>query len=363
MVVGDDVGGEPRNPFHLHLSPGLGSWLAESRVAMAFSTYTAGKLIVLGPGGSMGIAVSERSFDRAMAMVPTDTGFYLSTEFQVWRFENGLLPGKTYQGWDRLYLPRTCHVTGAVDVHDLHLGARGRMFAAVTLYNCLATLDDRGSFSPLWRPPFVDATVGEDRCHLNGFCVRDGVPAYATLIGETNVKDGWREHRSDGGMVFDIASNEAVLCGLAMPHSPRLHEGRLWLLEAGAGHLGWVDPTARSFERIAWCPGFARGLRFLGHYALVGLSKPRQKVFSGLPLDDELRRRGEEPVCGIYVIDLRDGRVAHTLTISGSVEEIYDIALLPQARAPFIVGLQGEEVRRLIYLGPDRAGAGEGSAC
>src|SRR5690606_41884329 len=45
-----------------------------------------------------------------------------------------------------------------------------------------------------------------------------------------------------------------------------------------------------------------------GRAALVGLSKPRDKTFRGLPLDRRLADAGEEPRCGLRVIDLESGR-------------------------------------------------------
>jgi uncharacterized protein (TIGR03032 family) len=48
-----------------------------------------------------------------------------------------------------------------------------------TRFSCLCTLDDRFSFVPRWRPPFVPALAAEDRCHLNGLAMADGRPRYA----------------------------------------------------------------------------------------------------------------------------------------------------------------------------------------
>ena len=358
LLAGDDAQGEPDNPFHLDLSPGLRAWLAAHRASLGFTTYTFGKVVLIGPGGSRGVAVSERSFGKAMAIAVTPTGFYLSTDFQVWRFENGLPAGLDYQGWDRVYLPRTCHVTGSVDVHDLAVDPSGAPIAAITGYNCLADLDPRGSFNPRWRPSFIDAIVAEDRCHLNGFCIEaaSGEIAFASVVSESNHASGWREHRADGGAVIDVRSGEVVVRGLSMPHSPRLHRGRLWVLEAGTGGFGWVDRERGELVTIARCPGFARGLRLCGDYAVIGVSKPRDQTFADLPVGSALAARGEAPICGIFIIDLRDGSLAHSVNITGAVEEIYDVALFPGTTAPLLVGLQGDEARELVFLGPDLSG-------
>lgn len=351
-IVGDDISDTPKNPFHLHFSEGLIAWLSGVNGALAFSTYTAGKMVIVGPNQGR-LAVSERNFDRAMAILPLEEELLLSTDFQIWRFENALDPGRMYDNWDKIFLPRHCHVTGKVDTHDLNYDRNGRLIAAITKYNCLAYIEDHGCFSPIWTPSFIEGEelTAEDRCHLNGFCMENGEPAYATVIGPSNVNQGWREYRADGGMLIDIRTNKIVLSGLSMPHSPRFYRGRLWLLEAGRGYLGSVDVNKGEFSPIAWCPGFVRGLRFFGDYAIVGISKPRHTTFKGLPLDDELPKRGAEPVCGVYFIRLEDGHIAHKLTITGSVEEIYDVALLPNTQSPFLVGIQGQEVRNFVKFG------------
>jgi len=35
----------------------------------------------------------------------------------------------------------------------------------------------------------------------------------------------------DGGLLMDVETNEVLVRGLSMPHSPRLYAGRLWFLE------------------------------------------------------------------------------------------------------------------------------------
>ena len=134
-----------------------------------------------------------------------------------------------------------------------------------------------------------------------------------------------------------------MLAGLSMPHSPRWHQGRLWLLDSGRGR----------FEPVAFCPGYARGLALHGDFAVVGLSKPRHnRTFSGLELDEALRARDAEPRCGLLVIDLRRGDIVHSLRLEGVVEELYDVAVLPGARRPMALGLKTDEVRRTLSVAP-----------
>jgi uncharacterized protein (TIGR03032 family) len=346
----------PSNQYHLTFSNQFRDWMLHHKVGLALSTYEAGKAVMLGAGPN-GYTASDETFNSAMAMLTTEKGFYLSMRHQVWRFENGLAKGQIFDGADRLYLPRQCQVTGGVDIHDLEVDRSGRLLAVVTLYNCIASLDHQGSFNPMWRPKFIDAIVAEDRCHLNGFCLKEGRLAYASIIGPSNKLDGWRDHRAAGGQVIEIQTDRVVAEGLAMPHSPRLYRGRLWVLEGGSGWFGWIDPKSGGFQRLTWIPGFLRGLRFVGDYAIIGSSRPRNAIFTGLPLQDELEQRGVEPICGLHVLNLTTGQVEHDIRVTGSVQEIYDLAVLPDTITPRLIGPGTDAAARLIFLGPDSSGA------
>ena len=216
---------------------------------------------------------------------------------------------------------------------------------------CLAALSEAHSFKPLWQPAFISKLAAEDRCHLNGLAMRDGQPAYVTAVGCSDVADGWREHRADGGVVIDVNTNEIVCSGLSMPHSPRWHNGRLWLLNSGTGDFGYVNPQTGQFEPVCFCPGYMRGLSFHGDFALIGISKPRHnKTFSGLALDVNLKSRHAEARCGVQVVDLRTGDVVHWLRMEGVVEELYDVVVLPGVRRPMALGFKTDEIRRILSI-------------
>ena len=128
--------------------------------------------------------------------------------------------------------------------------------------------------------------------------------------------------------------------------------GKLWLLDSGNGNFGYVDLERGRFEPVAFCPGYARGLAFIGDFAVVGLSKPREnKTFSGLALDDRLREKNIEARCQLQVIDLKRGDVVHSLRIEGVVSELYDVVVLPGVRRPTALGFKSDEIRRVISVG------------
>ncbi|MEO5353973.1 MAG: TIGR03032 family protein [Magnetococcus sp. XQGC-1] len=329
------------------------SWLAEQHLAIALTTYQIGKLFFLGLKPNQELSVFERTFNRCMGLCTTPNGLYMSSLYQVWRFENLFEPGQQQDGFDRLYLPQVGYTTGDLDIHDMAVDGEGRLLFINTLFGCLATLSETHSFKPLWKPRFLSKLAAEDRCHLNGLAMREGRPAYVTAVSESDVADGWREHRNGGGVVIDCNSDEILLRGLSMPHSPRWHNGKLWLLNSGTGEFGYADLEAGRFEPVCFCPGYLRGMSLHGHFALVGLSKPRHnKTFSGLPLDDLLKSRHTEPRCGVHVIDLRTGDAPHWLRMEGIVEELYDIVVLPQVRRPMALGFKTDEIRRVLSIEP-----------
>jgi len=340
------------------MSPGLSGFLGAQRIALAISSYQSGKFYLLGQNVEGGLMVHERFFRKAMGIcVPDKDTILLATLFQILRFKNVLNAGEHINDtFDACYVPREISVTGELDAHDLGLLKDGRIVFVNTSYNCLATPSDRHSFTPLWKPPFISKIVREDRCHLNGLAMADGVPRYVTAVSRSDTIDGWRDRRFDGGIVLDVQSGEIVAGGLSMPHSPRLHDGRLWLLNSGTGELGWIEPGAgegaAKFHVLAFCPGFVRGLAFHGRHAFVGLSKPRYQRFEGLALDQKLAAADSEPWCGVQVIDLNSGVCVHWFRLDGAVAEFYDLAVVPGVTRPMALGFTNNEILGLITHDP-----------
>jgi uncharacterized protein (TIGR03032 family) len=168
--------------------------------------------------------------------------------------------------------------------------------------------------------------------------MENGVPRYVTAVGRTDIVEGWRTRRSAGGVLIDLTT-DAIVCGdLSIPHSPRVDNGAIWLLESGRGQLVTVDPASGRKKDVAFCPGFLRGLAIHNGFALVTTSRPRDGMFEGLPLDGELKARGLEAQCAIYVIDLDKGAIVQTLAFEGGTTELFDVAVLPGVRCPLVEG-------------------------
>lgn len=347
----DDVHGEK---FALTSSRHFPEWLAATGMSLAFTTYQAGKLFLLGVRPDGRLSVFERTFARSMGLGVSADGrsLVLATQFQIHRFDNILPAGQfSPDGFDAIYAPHAGWVTGDVDAHDVGFASDGRPLFVNTKFSCLAAVSDSHSFRPIWTPPFVSRLAPEDRCHLNGLALEEGRPRFVTAVSRSDASDGWRDRRADGGVVIDVERNEIVAEGLSMPHSPRLYDGRLWLLNSGAGEFGFIDPQSGRFEALAFCPGYARGLAFVGRHAVIGLSMPREsRTFSGLPLDAALQARSTDPRSGLAIIDLDNGDMTGWVRIEGIVRELYDVAVLPGVRRPSLIGFRTDEVRYVLSI-------------
>ncbi|MBD2410464.1 TIGR03032 family protein [Nostoc calcicola FACHB-389] len=335
------------------------AWLYEQSLSLCFTTYQAGKLFFIGLQPNGRLSVFERTFERCMGLYANGNSLYMSSLYQLWRFENIIQPGQNHQGYDAVYLPQMSYVTGDLDIHDIALSQAAekdldaqKLLFVNTLFSCLGTVSEAHSFIPLWQPSFISKLAAEDRCHLNGLAMQMGEPKYVTAVSQSDVAEGWREHRRNGGCVIDVQSNEIVLGGLSMPHSPRWHQDKLWLLNSGTGEFGFADIERGVFEPVAFCPGYLRGCAFYGDFAVVGISQPRHnKTFSGLLLDEKLQQKNVEPRCGLLVIDLRSGDLVHSLRIEGVVLELYDVVALPGVRRPMAIGFRSDEIRRVVTVG------------
>jgi uncharacterized protein (TIGR03032 family) len=335
-------------------SPDFVAWLAQEKTSLAFTTYQAGRLFMIGRKPDGGLRAHERRVDHCQGLWTDGETLWTSAKTLLWRFRNDLAPGaRTEKGADRRFVPREGRATGAIDIHDIAIGnigdgQMGPLFVN-TAFNCLATISDVASFRPIWRPPFISALVWEDRCHLNGLAM-DGVrPAFVSAVSRSDVADGWRDRRRDGGVIVDVASGEVVASGFSMPHSPRLYDGRLWILDSGTGRFGTIDRDSGAFTEVAFCPGYARGLAFVGRYAVIGLSRPRRnQTFEGLALDERLAAKDAVARCGLVIVDIDSGKTVEWLRFEHTIEELYDVAVMPGVIQPEAIGFKDEGLGKAV---------------
>lgn len=331
------------------MSPGLVRWLGLNKVSLALSSYQSGKFYLIGRNPKGGLLVDERIFQHAMGIAVDDKRIFLATQASLVEMVSTLTGSeRANEIYDACFVPRRLHVTGALDAHDIGLDKDGEPIFVSTRYNCLARPSRTHNFKPIWKPGFISKIVAEDRCHLNGLAMEDGEVAYVTAVSKSDTIDGWRDRRADGGVIIDVKAGKVLTTGLSMPHSPRLHNGKLYVLNSGEGALLQIDRETGEKTEVAFCPGFVRGLSFVGQYAVVGLSRPRYKRFEGLALDQKLADADSEPWTGVQVIDLTTGSVAEWFRIDGAVMEIYDTGVVPGVICGMSLSLGAGEIANFV---------------
>lgn len=337
----------------LTVSRGMADWLRANRTSFAFTSYQTGQLFLVGVLADGTVSFNQQNFTRAMGLCYQPGRLYLGTLAQLWRLENMLRAGERANGrFDMALVPRNAQTTGDVDIHELGVDAQGRVVFVNTRYSCLATLDLVHSFRPIWKPPFISRLAPEDRCHLNGVAFDGGAARYVTAVSRSDIVEGWRERRHEGGVLVEVETGRIVTEQLSMPHSPRVHGTGLYALDSGRGEIVRIDPASGNRKTIAFCPGFLRGMAIHAGYALVTVSKPRNGTFRGLALDDALRSRDAEPWCGVLVVDLASGDIVEWVKLEGFITELFDVVAMPGVECPMAIAPESAELRSAISFDP-----------
>ena len=320
--------------FQSYHSANLPRLLSDLGISLVISTYQTGRVILVRADGEQ-LNTHFKAFPRPMGIAVSGGRLALGTQQQVWEFQDQPEIGSRLEPsgrHDACFLPRASHVTGKINIHEIAFADDG-LWIVNTRFSCLSVLDRRYSFVPRWRPPFISHLAPEDRCHLNGLGIQEGRVRWVTAFGVSDHPQGWRENKAVGGVLMEVPSGAVVARGLSMPHSPRWHDGRLWVLESGRGSVATVDVATGRVDTLAELPGFTRGLAFAGPLVFVGLSQVREtNAFGGIPLTERVRER----CCGVWVLDSRTGRIVGSLRFEGIVQEIFDVQILKGLRFPEI---------------------------
>ena len=116
----------------------------------------------------------------------------------------------------------------------------------------------------------------EDRCHLNGMAMDNGKPLWVTALGTGDTAKSWRENITKTGVLINVPSNEIIARDLPMPHTPRLYDGKLYVLLSATGEIAVFDTDKGTYDVIKKIPGFIRGMSRIGDYIFIGQSKIRK---------------------------------------------------------------------------------------
>ncbi len=387
--------------YNAEYSANLPALLKQLNIALAFTSYQAGRLMLVRSDGEQ-LDVNYKSFPRPMGLSVTENSLTLGTFTQVIKFqrEDGLLQQikqplvpieqditaprikpKTpdaaepkavapelaegveeqqlsaeqqaqmklqqqqlaeYQEQlmapvdervDSCFIARSAHYTGMINIHDIDWGKEG-LWAVNSSFSCLCTLSPDASFIPRWKPHFISELAPEDRCHLNGMTLKDGKPAYVTTFSTNNKPGMWRKGNKFDGTLMDVQQNKILLSGLAMPHSPRYYRDKVYYCNSGEGQLCCYDPATGQNKVLAEVPGFTRGIDFYGPILILGLSKVRQ---SDVTAPAPLAKKYTDTYSGIWLFDLDSSETIANLKFTGNVDQIYDVAVLPNCHFPELI--------------------------
>ncbi len=342
----------PAPPFSCTYTPNVAELLIQLNCSLAITTYQAGKLIFLSPDGANAMRQLPRDFDKPMGMAINQNIMALATKDEVVVFANAPRLAAGYpvkpNFYDAFYLPRASYFTGNIDLHDMDWDKDGRLWAVNTLFSCLVTIDIAYSFEPRWKPPFIKSLESSDLCHLNGMAMVDGMPKYVSMFGQTNTAKGWRSGVETNGLIMDISNNEVIAHSLPMPHSPRWFNDKLYCLLSATGQLIQIDINNGKYEIVAQLKGFVRGMAKRGDYLFIGLSKLRQNAstFRDLAISKDAI------YCGVEIIHLPTGANVGNIRYQQSVDEIYDVQVIPGVLKPGILN-HTTATHRLALHTPD----------
>lgn len=315
------------------------------------TTYQAGKLLIIGVEDGE-LKISFLDYEQPMGLAVSPSRIAIGTRRQI----HFLVPAHETQGnqsqYDGCFVPRSTLYTGNIHGHDLGWGTAG-LWVVNTLFSSLCTLHEDYSFVPQWMPPFITELADQDRCHLNGMALKAGAPRFVSAMSETDTAAGWRPHKATSGVIMEVPSGQVVCRDLSMPHSPRIYDNRLWVLDSGHGALTQVDTGTGKCTPVETMPGYTRGLSFCGQFAFVGLSKIREtSVFGGVPIAenrDELR-------CGVGVVDMMSGHTVATFQFHSGVNEIFAVETLVGFKNPLVAGASVDQQSQEVWIVPSPNG-------
>jgi uncharacterized protein (TIGR03032 family) len=335
-------------PFSCIYSLNIPELLLELNCTIAISTYQAGKLIFISAKDKNALVQLGKTIKKPMGLAFDGSRLAVAAKESVLLYSSSPWLAPEYprqpKTYDNLFLPRAQYFTGVTDIHDL-VWIGEKLLMVNTRFSCLAWLDERFNFLPYWKPAFISQLMPEDRCHLNGVALNGDKPEYVSMLGKTDTAEGWRNNKSTGGLIMHVESGEVVVEGLPMPHTPRLLNDGLFVLLSATGELVKVDANTGKYDVIKKFPGYVRGMAFYKGFLFVAFSRIREKhsAFSDLPI------AASSNEAGIAILHFASGNIVGEIKYRNSVEEIYDVQIIPNLR-PGMVNFEQQERDLAISL-------------
>jgi len=328
------------------------TWLSDQRCCLIVTSYKAHKVLTVGLDNKGEVSIWFTDVGRAMGITHNEGTLWCSNVGNLISYKNkGEQLHPEHGKFDANFIPQTAFFSGDVDVHDLCQTSTGEVYYISALFSCICKPSVEDSFTPVWRPPWIDRLAAEDRCHLNGMCLVDDVPRYVTSACRSNEAGGWRDIKGEG-VVYDVVEDKVICDNLWNPHSPRWYQGKLWILESGTGYFGYIEDE--KFVKCCFIPAFLRGLNFINNFAVICGSLDRHdKSFGELPLGKALEDKGISSKCGVWIVNLDTFDILHSLTFNDPVTELYDVVTIPNARRGRVLDLSDQTLLNQFYVDRD----------
>ncbi len=329
----------PLPPFSARFTPEVPGILRRLHCTIAISTYQAGKVIFVSANQPEKLIQIARTFEGAMGIATQNNKLAVACKNETVVLANTPAMAKTYPQklniYDAIFLPRATYYTGQTALHDMNFLGND-LIAINTLFSSISKINADFSFIPVWQPPFISLLTPDDRCHLNGMAIENDATQYVTALGMTNTPHGWRKNKLNGGVLINVPTNEIILKDLAMPHSPRIYDGKLYLLLSAAGELIEVDTNNKTYKTLKKFNLFVRGMAKYGDYLFIGHSKLRHNTstFKDLPIAKKSQQ------AGIIIFHLPTVSIVGNIIYENSVDEIYDVKIIPGTSRPNILNPQ-----------------------
>lgn len=335
--------------YKIEFDPFIPELLFENNFSLVFSTYQAGRLMIIGSLDGEMLHQIPVAFKKPMGIAVDGQKLAVAGLEELLFFSNNEQVEKTVKlnakNFDTIFVQRAAYNTSTLDIHDIQFGD-GVLWGVNTLFSTICTFDINYSFRPKWKPPFIDALVPEDRCHLNGMTLVHGLPKYVTALSSTNHKEGWRDDIMNSGCLMEVPSGDVILDHLSMPHSPRMIDGELFVLESGKGLLLKVNPEEKTYEIVENFGKFVRGMSHSNGILMIGMSKIREtsKTFNGLDVKENSQH------AGVLFYDLKQRKMLGEIRYTSDVEEIYDVQVIEGYKKPAILNSLSKEYKEIIVF-------------
>lgn len=341
---------QPLPPFSCIYTPNIPELLQQLQCTIAISTYQAGKVVFIGAKDKNLLVQLGKTIKKPMGIAYDGNRLAIAGQDSVYLYSSAPMLADSYprqpNTYDNLFVPRAQYFTGITDIHDL-VWLQDKLLMVNTKFSCLAWLTDQYSFMPCWQPRFISQLMPDDRCHLNGVAVHNNQPQYVSMFSNTDTASGWRDTRTTSGLIMDVQSNEVVAANLAMPHTPRIINNNLYVLLSATGELVQIDAQSGKYTVVKNFGRYVRGMAYHNGYLFVAFSKIREK--SSTFSDMAIATASQE--AGIAVLHLQSATIVGEIKYQNSVEEIYDVQILPYLRPGMVNFDQPEKTLALSLPG------------